>query len=256
MPERPAGADRPLLEGRRVVVTGAGRGIGRAIARACLLAGARVGVHYRTSEAGALSVCAERPDRALPLRFDVRDPAAVAGAVAAFRARFGGLDGWVNNAAVSRPALLVAAEDEALREQVEVNVIGPLACARAVLPVMLEQRSGVILNVSSVAAARPARGQAVYAATKAALESLTRALAVEYGRKGIRAHSLRPGPIDTDMLAATKALAGGELLARVPLGRLGTPEEVAAFAVFLLSDRAAYATGGVHAVDGGYGDAR
>ena len=116
----------------------------------------------------------------------------------------------------------------------------------------MRQRSGAILNVSSVAAARPSKGQSVYAATKGALEALTRAVAVEYGRKGIRCHCLRPGPVDTDMFAATKALAGEEVLARIPLQRFVTPEEVAAFAVFLLSDRASAVTGAVVTIDGGY----
>ena len=96
------------------------------------------------------------------------------------------------------------------------------------------------------------RGQAVYAATKGGVEALTRALAVEYGRKGIRVHAIRPGPIDTPMLEVTKGLAEEELLSRVPLRRIGKPEDVAELAVFLLSDRASFITGSVHTVDGGY----
>ena len=124
---------------------------------------------------------------------------------------------------------------------------------RTLLPVMMRARTGVLLNVSSVAAARPTRGQSVYAATKGAVESLTRALALEYAAKGVRVLCLRPGPVDTDMLAGTRAIAGAELLARIPLGRVATPAEVAEHAAFLLSDRAAFATGTVHVVDGGYG---
>jgi 3-oxoacyl-[acyl-carrier protein] reductase len=241
-----------MLEGRRVVVTGAGRGIGRAIARACAKAGALVGVNYHRSEAGAQALAEEAPSSYVLLRFDVRDAAAVTAAVARFHEEHGRIDGWVNNAGVSRPGLLITASEEDLREQLDVNVLGPLLCARAVLPLMIAQRSGVILNVSSVAATRPARGQAAYAATKGALESLTRALAVEHGKKGIRVHCVRPGPIDTDMLAGTQALAEEELRRRVPLGRLGTPEDVAALCVFLMSEQAAFITGSVHAVDGGF----
>jgi 3-oxoacyl-[acyl-carrier protein] reductase len=241
-----------MLEGKRIVVTGAGRGIGRAIALACARAGAVVGANYHRSEAPVRAMAAEMPDRVVPLPFDVSDGEAVAAAVARFRSAQGRIDGWVNNAAVNHAALLVAAEDERVREQVAVNLLGPLWCARAVLPVMLEQRTGVIVNVSSVAATRPSRGQSVYAATKGALESLTRALAVEYGRKGIRIVGIRPGPIATDMMEPTRSLAGEDVLERIPLRRLGRPEEVASLAVYLLSDQAAFITGSIHAIDGGY----
>ncbi len=135
---------------------------------------------------------------------------------------------------------------------VDVNLRGPILCARAVLPVMLEQKAGVIVNVGSVAAERPFRGQAVYAATKGGLESFTRALAAEYGRKGIRAHCVRPGPIETRMLEPSRALGEDELLTRTPLRRLGRPDEVAELALYLLGDKTAFMTGSVHTIDGGY----
>jgi len=245
-----------LLADKRVVITGAGRGIGRAIALACAREGAVVGINYHRSREGAEALRVEI--EALPgprprlLRFDVSDPSAVAANVAAFVAEEGRVDGWVNNAAVNLPGLLATAEDDQIRAQIEVNLLGPIHGARAVIPVMMRQRGGVILNIGSVVAARPSRGQAVYAATKGALESLTRAIAVEYGRKGVRALCLCPGAIDTEMLASVKALAEGEILGRIPLRRLAEPAEVAEVAVFLLSDGTRYLTHSTHSVDGDY----
>jgi 3-oxoacyl-[acyl-carrier protein] reductase len=244
--------DKPL-DGKRIIVTGASRGIGRAIALACAHSGATVGINFHRSESDARMVADQIGASGVLLRFDAGDPAAVASSVAAFVEIAGGVDALVNNAAVNRPALLVSTTDDDIELMLRTNIVGPLACARAVLPTMIRQRSGVILNVSSVAAERPARGQSVYAATKGALESLTRALAVEYGRKGIRCHGIRPGPVDTDMLAVTKSLAEDEVLGRVPLRRFVRPEEVADLAVFLIGDRAAAITGTIHAIDGGFG---
>ena len=228
-----------MLEGKTIVVTGAGRGIGRAIALACLKAGAPVGVNVRTGEV---------PPGALRLAFDVRKPDEVQRAVDSLDR----IDGWVNNAAVNRPGLLVSSDPEQIREQIDTNLWGPILCAKTVLPVMLRQRAGVILNISSVSAVRPSQGQAVYAATKGGVESLTRALAREYGRKGIRVHGIRPGPIDTEMIQSSMAMAQDEILARIPLNRLGKPEEVAELAVYLLSDRAGFISGSIHTIDGGY----
>ena len=235
-----------------VVVTGGARGIGRAISLACAREGAVVGVNYKSSVDEARAMCAEDPKHLFPLPFDVTDAEAVSAAVEKLVSERGGVDGWGNNAAVNLPDLLVSAEPAKMRAQVETNLLGPLYCCRVVLPSMLERKRGVIVNVGSVAAARPTRGQAVYAATKGGLESLTRSIAAEYGRKGIRAHCVRPGPIDTSMLEAAKALAGEEILSRLALRRLGRPEDVAELVVYLLSDQAAFATGGVHTIDGGY----
>ena len=221
-----------MSDRKSVFITGAGRGIGKAIADLCAARGDRVGRGTRDSA-------------------DVTDFAALDEAMTAF-AREGGLDILVANAAVAPIGLLATADPDDLRRVVETNVLGPLHCARAALPIMMAQRKGLIVFIGSVAASRPARGQAAYACSKAGVESLTRAIAVEYGRKGIRAICIRPGAVDTDLLRATKNLGENEILERIPMKRIATADEVArAVALFLESD-ASYINGAVIDVDGGY----
>ncbi len=238
------------LAGKRVVVSGASSGIGRAIAIACAAEGAIVGVGFHRSREAAEEVARATGGTLCP--FDVCDAAAIERALADFCDRHGGLDAFVAAAGQNLAGLLVASEPERLRAQLEVNLFGPMLCARAAIPRMMKERAGVMLFVSSVAAERPVRGQAAYAASKGGVEALTRALAVEYAKKGVRVVCLRPGAADTPMLAATRELGEAELVSRIPQRRVARPEEIAAHALFLLGDRAGYATGSCHTVDGGY----
>ncbi len=238
-----------MLSGKRIVVVGGSGGIGAAIARRCAALGATVGIHGFRNQARAEALAQELGGFAL--HFDVRDSQAVNAAIA--RALVAApIDALVNAAGVHHAELLVSAEDGRVVEQLEINLLGAIYCTRAVLPGMLQQKKGVLLNVSSITAEHPIQGGVVYAATKAGLEAFTRGVALECGKKGIRALCLRPGPVDTSMLAAARALAGDAVAARTALKRLATPEEVSEFAAFLLSDAAAYVTGSVHAVDGGF----
>ena len=244
------------LKGKTLFITGASRGIGRAIALACADAGATVGIHYFRSEADAIAVRDEiarrRAANAHLLRFDVTSPEQIQAGVDRFIEDAGRIDAWVNNAAENVPGLLATSSVDDIRRQVEANLLGPIFCVRTILPAMIAQKSGVILNIGSVAATRPTRGQSVYAATKGGLDSFTYALAAEAAKKGIRALCIRPGPIETSMLESTLALARDEVIARIPMRRIGSPVEVADLAVYLLSDRASFLTGSVHSVDGGY----
>jgi 3-oxoacyl-[acyl-carrier protein] reductase len=245
-----------VLQGRHIVVVGGSRGIGRAIAVACAEEGAKVGLtyHARRRDAEEVAGAIERASGvpAVLAELDVRDPDAIEATAVSMERQLGRIDGWVHSAAVRHPALLVTADLDKLREEIEIDLLAPILAARAVLPSMMRARRGVLLFVGSVASQRPVRGQAVYAAAKAGLEGLTRALAVEYARKGIRVVCLQPGAVDTDMLSGARALAEDEVLARIPQRRVTPPREIGGVAAFLLSDRAASITGSVHAVDGGY----
>jgi NAD(P)-dependent dehydrogenase (short-subunit alcohol dehydrogenase family) len=241
------------LAGGRIFVTGASRGIGRAIAAACAAEGAIVGIGWHHAREQAEGLARTIGERAHAVNVDVSDPKSVHDAIEGFTRTAGGLDALVANAGLHVAGLLATAKDEDLKRLVDTNVLGPLVCAREALPHMLANRGGTILFVGSASASRPARGQAAYATTKGSVEALARAICVEYARKGIRAVCLRPGAVDTDMLAATVAMAEAEVTSRIPARRVAKPEEIASIAVSLLASDASYVNGAVIDADGGYG---
>jgi 3-oxoacyl-[acyl-carrier protein] reductase len=237
-------SDRPVA-----LVTGAARGIGAACARALAREGFRVAVHCNASVAGAEKLAAELPD-AFALRADLADAAQVDALVAALDERAGRLDVLVNNAGVVRnaPTPVMKLDDY---DAVAALGRGTWYLTKLVLrKFMLKQRSGRIVNISSVVGHVGNRGQSPYTMAKAGLDALTKSLALELAGRDIRVNSVAPGFIETDMTAALPDEARARILERVPLGRMGTPDEVAEVVAFLAS-RAGYVHGTVIHVNGG-----
>jgi NAD(P)-dependent dehydrogenase (short-subunit alcohol dehydrogenase family) len=189
------------LEGKNIIVTGGTRGLGEAVVRRLVSRGARVGIVYLRSNDRAERLRESYPGLVIPLQADVRDEAAVGRCFRNFSESTGRLDGLVNNAGVASMRLLVLARDsEPVRAMIDTNLLGAIFCCRAALNIMWRQHGGSIVNVGSIAAVRPSAGQAVYAATKGAIVTLTQALAVECGQVGIRVNCVSPGPVRTEML--------------------------------------------------------
>jgi 3-oxoacyl-[acyl-carrier protein] reductase len=244
------------LEGRVALVTGASRGIGRAIAVALGARGARVVVNYTANEAAAgetVAAVAAAGGSAVARRFDVADAAAVDAAVKDIAGAEGGLHILVNNAGVSVNALTLGAKDADWKRALDINLTGTFNCTRAALrPLMKAKDAGRIINITSITAEAGSAGQAPYVAAKAGVIGLTKTWAREYASRGMTVNAVSPGYIDTDMTAAElPAARREELLRSIPLGRVGRPEDVAAAVAYLASPAACYVTGEVLRVNGG-----
>lgn len=240
------------LQGQVALVTGASRGIGKAIALALAAEGAKVVVNYASSSGAAEAVVAEIQSlgaEAIALKGDVSQESEVESLVKGTLEQWGRIDVLVNNAGITRDTLLLRMKTEDWRSVIDLNLSGVFLCTRAVSKVMLKQKSGRIVNISSIVGEMGNPGQANYAAAKAGVIGFTKSVAKELASRSITVNAVAPGFIETDM---THGLDAEGLLKFIPLGRLGQAAEVAGVVTFLAADAAAgYITGQVINVDGG-----
>ncbi len=241
------------LAGAVAIVTGGSRGIGRAVVHTLAAAGMEVVFTCRENATTAVKVfSAVEVVKITAQSVDVRDAAACAAFAEKVFDRTGRIDLLVNNAGVIRDNPLGALEPADVRAVLETNVEGTFNMTRAVMPFMISQRRGKIVNISSVSGEKGGRGQTNYAASKGAINAFTRALAVEVAPRGINVNAVAPGVIETEMSRAVRDLAGDQIKSRILLRRFGQPEEVAHAVWFLSSRYADYITGQVLHVDGGF----
>ena len=244
------------LKGKTAIVTGASRGIGRAIAIELAARGCNVVVDYVGNQNAAeetVKLCEEAGAQAVSVCADVSDENAVNELVAKAQENFGSIDILVNNAGITRDNLMLRMSAEDFDEVISKNLRGAFLMTKYVGKIMLKQRAGRIVNISSIVGIHGNAGQANYAASKAGIIGLTKTTALEYASRGINANVIAPGFIDTDMTSSLPDKVKESMLSRIPAGRFGQAEDIAKAVAFLASDDARYITGQVLGIDGGMG---
>ena len=245
----------PQLSNKVALITGGGRGLGRAIALAYAHAGADVAVASRTRGQTDEVAAAIRGigRRAFAVQVDVSDPQSVANMVQATQQEFGRIDILVNSAGIGGVERLAVMSDQTWDEVIKINLYGTFYSCREVVRVMIQQKEGSILNIASVAGVKGTPGFSAYAASKSGVIALTQVLALELARDHVRVNAIAPGYFRTDMNAATldDPEVGPKIVKRIPLRRVGRPEEIGPLAVLLASDDASFITGEVYCISGG-----
>ncbi|MEV8569384.1 3-oxoacyl-[acyl-carrier-protein] reductase [Streptomyces sp. NPDC051322] len=241
-------------EAQVALVTGGSRGIGRAVAARLARDGFDVAICYRSDDAAAEQVEKEieaAGRRALIRKVDVADRVGVRAFVAETEAELGPVSAVVTSAGITRDRPMALMSDDEWDSVLRTNLDGTYNLLRSVVRAMIRRRAGTVVTLASVAGVMGNAGQTNYSASKAGIIGLTQALAKEFGRYGVRANSVAPGFIDTEMVASVPEAMAKEAIKRIPLGRFGTPEEVAALVSYLVSSQADYITGQVLRIDGG-----